>query len=107
MTTTRHVTWLLLAVLLQSLAPLELASHDHAQAAPDSVCSTPCPDETPQGDPCPAGCPCLCCPGHARILPGTVASLTSFVREQQHVDAPDHPHVFDLVSRVYRPPRSA
>ena len=103
----QHVTGLLLAILLQSLAPWELAAHEHVQASANAGCSLPCPDETPEGDPCPEGCACLCCPGHARVLPGASVSVASFVQPQRFVCAARRLRTFDLVSRVYRPPRAA
>jgi hypothetical protein len=107
MTRPRRTSWLLVTILLQSLAPWKLAAHEHVQTPRDTGGSMPCPDETPEGDPCPEGCSCLCCPGHARVLPGVIVALPSFTQPQVVIGTPHHLYTFELVYRVYRPPRAA
>ncbi len=59
--------WILLFALSGAAVPATLVDEheevlggggDHAPAAHS------CPDRSASGDPCPEGCPCVCCPGH-------------------------------------------
>jgi len=103
----RLLSWLMVAVLVHAVVP----SHDATEHAPiESVAahSAPCPDATPEGDPCSDDCVCLCCPGHARVLPvGTQVALASLIGVQELPDPVGNLNPIDLVTRVFRPPRSA
>ena len=104
----RSLTWLVVSVFIQALIPAGFEAHeDHRHADDAATHSAPCPDETPEGDPCSEGCDCLCCPGHARMLP--VATLTDLSADSsvQKLSSPGPDlYPFEVVSRVFRPPRA-
>lgn len=104
----RALTWLIVVVFIQALIPGGFEAHDDHHHANDAAAhAAPCPDESPEGDPCDQGCDCLCCPGHARLLPTTTRTELSADSSVQHLSTlgPDL-YPFELVSRVFRPPRA-
>jgi hypothetical protein len=103
------MTWLFVAIFIQALIPGGFEAHEDHQHADDvATHSTPCPDETPEGDPCSEGCDCLCCPGHARLLPAATRTDLSANSTMRSVSAPSPDlYPFELISRIFRPPRAA
>lgn len=104
------MTWLLVVVFVQALVPGEVEIHaEHEHADDIASHSSPCPDETPDGEPCGDACECLCCPGHARVLPPIIRSrLGAALHSEQELYSPAAaPSTFELLRRIFRPPRAA
>lgn len=108
----RSVSWIVVAAFLFSLVPLEaLISSSvgaRGEAAVVDAHHGPCPDETPDGAPCPDGCACLCCPGHLRTLPpeGQAVSRAPLHRAGALPGRSDDVHPLDVHFDIFRPPRS-
>lgn len=66
----------------------------------------PCPDGDAEG-PCDDGCLCLCCPGHARVVPSPlIVSLAAPRLSTAHrFDPTDAVHPSGICHRIFRPPR--
>ncbi len=107
----RRIAWVALWAVVLAMTPWEAiwsrAVDDHEQHTL-SATSAPCPDESPDHEPCPDGCLCLCCPGHTSVLIGAVEVLLisggggEGLADQRGLFLPD-----EVSRRVFRPPRAA
>lgn len=107
----RRIAWLTLIGVALAMTPLEaiwswsMGEHDHHELTANSA---PCPDESPDHQPCSDDCLCLCCPGHSSVLlrsmTVTLAPLAGCdgLADQPGIALPDEEN-----RRVFRPPRSA
>jgi hypothetical protein len=85
------------------LAGLELRSEARSSLHWDG---NQCPDSGPDGASCGAGCPCACCPEHARFFaPDMSLRLTPPPVWRRQLPAPDAFHPNDFVHRIFHPPQ--
>ena len=111
MTNKRLLSALLLAVFAWMIAgpsvaaALESPDTAHASSANHSD-GVPCPDGGDEG-PCDGGCPCICCPGHAKVMfSSAVVSLeTPNLTTLHHFGPSESNHASGIHLRVFRPPR--
>lgn len=89
--------WMIAGPTMAAL--LEPSNTDHAGCVP-------CPDGGDE-DPCDGGCPCICCPGHAKVM--FTPSIAPFERlypsSAHRVAPPETDHPSGIHFRVFRPPR--
>ena len=87
---------------------LALESSDSAHTSSvNHTDGVPCPDGSGEEGPCDGGCPCFCCPGHARVI--FTPSIASLERPQlssvHRFGPPEADHPSGIHFRVFRPPR--
>ncbi len=105
-----QATWLTLGLFLicsTPLAALVALATPHVDAGEEIAHPGHCPDGDSEGSPCEAGCPCLCCPGHARLLPpeGHAIALSARLGGHRLHDGADALQPQEVFRGVFRPPR--
>jgi len=103
--------WTLLAAVMMSAMPFEIAAAQAARVHEDvaqSDSSVPCSEHGP-ADPCEDGCLCPCCPAHtlAPQLHPTLAFAEHRVAAQKWRARPHQPLGSDFTDELFRPPRRA
>ena len=97
------LSWMIVGPSLA--AALESSNADHVSLGSHSD-SVPCPDGDEEG-PCDDGCPCVCCPGHAKVMfSSPVVSLESpHLNSIHRFGPPESVHPSGIHHRIFRPPR--
>ena len=103
----------LLAAVLVSSLPWEVAGLSpapEASVAVESIAELPATPDSPESAPAPDECPCLCIVGQGAAVEGVSAYPgVSVVLHSAHTHAVgrDQTHSSDVLTRLFRPPRSA
>jgi len=102
----------LLAAVLVSSLPWEVAGLSPAtgiSVAVELACEFPATPDAPEPAPAPDGCPCVCIVGSGAAVEGVSAYPDVPVvldSERSHAFGRDQTHTSDVLTRLFRPPRS-